>query len=112
MIGAVRAAFQQAKRTVDDFVQTAEHAGDLAAAAVVDFEEGAGESVREAARIVDDFVGAAERAGDLADDAARDFERRANKAVEDFTRGIQRLFFFGRKKRVCISFVSFITLKS
>ena len=55
-----------------------------------------------AQKVVDDFVATAEEAGDLADEAVKDFERRANKAVEDFSSGIQRMFFFsvGRKKRV------------
>ena len=102
VIGAVRAAFQEARRIVDDFVQAGDEGGNAAAVAIRNFEEGAEEAVEEAARIVDDFVEAAERAGGMADEAVRGFEQRANKAMEDFARGIQRLFFFGRKKRVCI----------
>ena len=63
VIGAVRAAFQEARRIVDDFVQAGDEGGTVATVAIRNFEEGAEEAVEEAARIVDDFVEAAERAG-------------------------------------------------
>ena len=67
-----------------------------------DMVDGIQDILDGAQKVVDDFVATAEEAGDLADEAVKDFERRANKAVEDFSSGIQRMFFFsvGRKKRV------------